>query len=182
MNVEEGLLFSRFVMLRSPLLALIPLVGAAIVYAVVDRVIGLAASAEWFTVESQASSIMTILLFAVVTDYSLLIFSRYREELKRHGSVDAAMRVTMRHVREPIFFSGSTIVLGLSTLFFTLYEPYRNFAPVFVIAAAVMLVAGLMLLTALFALVGRKAFWPVIPKYGEEVIGKKKFGVKLPMW
>lgn len=179
MNVEEGLLFSRFVMLRSPLLALIPLVGAAIVYAVVDRVIGLAASAEWFTVESQASSIMTILLFAVVTDYSLLIFSRYREELKRHGSVDAAMRVTMRHVREPIFFSGSTIVLGLSTLFFTLYEPYRNFAPVFVIAAAVMLVAGLMLLTALFALVGRKAFWPVIPKYGEEVIGKKKIWGKV---
>ena len=157
---------------RSPLLTLIPLIGAAIVYAVVDRIIGLTASAGWFTAESQALSIMTILLFAVVTDYSLLIFSRYREELKRHESVNTAMWETIRHVKEPIFFSGSTIVLGLSTLFFALYEPYRNFAPVFVIAAAVMLIAGLTLLPALFALVGRKAFWPVIPKYGDVTVEK----------
>ncbi|WOV86665.1 MMPL family transporter [Sporosarcina oncorhynchi] len=161
------------VIYRSPLLTLIPLIGAAIVYAVVDRVIGLSASAGWFTVESQALSIMTILLFAVVTDYSLLIFSRYREELKKHESVNEAMRETMRHVREPIFFSGSTIVLGMATLFFSIYEPYRNFAPVFAIAAATMLIAGLTLLPALFALVGRKAFWPIIPKYGDETVEKK---------
>ena len=93
--------------------------------------------------DSQALSIMTILLFAVVTDYSLLIFSRYREELRIYESVNEAMSETMRHVKEPIFFSGSTIVLGVATLFFTLYEPYRNFAPVFAIAAVAMLIAGL---------------------------------------
>ena len=167
------LLVLLLVIYRSPLLTLIPLVGAGITYAVVDRVIGLSASAGLFTTESQALSIMTILLFAVVTDYSLLIFSRYREELRIHESADAAMRETMRHVKEPIFFSGSTIVLGVSTLFFTLYEPYRNFAPVFAIAAGVMLIAGLTLLPALFALIGRKAFWPIIPKFGEKVIEKK---------
>ncbi|GKV56355.1 membrane protein [Sporosarcina sp. NCCP-2222] len=161
------------VIYRSPLLTLIPLVGAGIVYAVVDRIIGFATKEAWFGVDSQALSIMTILLFAVVTDYSLLIFSRYREELKRHENASAAMRETMRHVREPIFFSGSTIVLGVATLFFALYEPYRNFAPVFAIAAAAMLIAGLTLLPALFALIGRKAFWPVIPKFGEETIEKK---------
>ncbi|MBE1556327.1 MMPL family transporter [Sporosarcina limicola] len=164
---------------RSPLLTLIPLVGAAIVYAVVDRVIGLSASAGWFNAESQALSIMTILLFAVVTDYSLLIFSRYREELKTHESTDAAMRETIRHVKEPIFFSGSTIVLGVATLGFALYEPYRNFAPVFAIAAVAMLIAGLTLLPALFALIGRKAFWPIIPKYGEKSIEKKTFWGKV---
>lgn len=157
---------------RSPLLALIPLIGAAIVYSLVDRVIGLTASFGWFTMDSQALSIMTILLFAVVTDYSLLIFSRYREELKKTPSTDEAMRTALRQVREPIFFSGSTIVLGVSTLIFTLYEPYRNFAPVFIIAAAAMLIAGLTLLPALFAVVGRKAFWPVIPKVGEASVEK----------
>ncbi len=161
------------VIYRSPLLTLMPLVGAAIVYAVVDRVIGLTASAGWFTVESQALSIMSVLLFAVVTDYSLLIFSRYREELKQHESASEAMLETMKHVKEPIFFSGSTIVLGVATLFVALYEPYRNFAPAFVIAAATMLIAGLTLLPALFAVIGRKAFWPVIPKYGEETKEQK---------
>lgn len=161
------------VIYRSPLLTLMPLIGAAIVYAVVDRVIGFTASLGWFTVESQALSIMSVLLFAVVTDYSLLIFSRYREELKRHESSYKAMRETMRHVKEPIFFSGSTIVLGVATLFVSIYAPYRNFAPAFVIAAATMLVAGLTLLPALFAVIGRKAFWPVIPKYGEEIVEKQ---------
>jgi len=155
------------VIYRSPLLTLIPLAGAAIVYVVVDKIIGLATQAEWFLVDSQALSIMTILLFAVITDYSLLIFSRYREELKKYESVTEAMNETMRHVKEPIFFSGSTIILGVATLFFALYEPYRNFAPAFAIAAIAMLIAGLTLLPALFALIGRKAFWPVIPIYGE---------------
>lgn len=164
---------------RSPLLTLIPLVGAAIVYGVVDRVIGLTASAGWFTVESQALSIMSVLLFAVVTDYSLLIFSRYREELKRHESAHEAMRETMKHVKEPIFFSGSTIVLGVATLFVSLYEPYRNFAPAFVIAAATMLLAGLTLLPALFAVIGRKAFWPIIPKLGEETKEKETIWGKI---
>lgn len=161
------------VIYRSPLLTLIPLAGAGIVYAVVDRVIGFASKMDWFGVDSQALSIMTILLFAVVTDYSLLIFSRYREELKTHEDASAAMKETMRHVKEPIFFSGSTIVLGVATLFFAVYEPYRNFAPVFAIAAAAMLIAGLTLLPALFAVIGRKAFWPVIPKYGEATVEKK---------
>lgn len=173
------ILILLLVIYRSPLLALIPLVAAAIVYAFVDRLIGLLASGGLFTVESQALSIMLILLFAVVTDYSLLIFSRYREELRQHESVDDAMRVTVRHVKEPIFFSGSTIVLGVATLFFALYEPYRNFAPVFVIAAATMLIAGLTLLPALFAVIGRKAFWPVIPKYGEKTEDKKSIWGKV---
>lgn len=167
------ILILLLVIYRSPLLTLIPLLGAGIVYAVVDRVIGIATAAGWFAVDSQALSIMTILLFAVITDYSLLIFSRYREELKTHEDVSAAMRETMRHVREPIFFSGSTIILGVATLFFALYEPYRNFAPVFVIAAAAMLIAGMTLLPSLFALTGRKAFWPVIPKYGDVTAEKK---------
>ena len=167
------------VIYRSPLLTLIPLVGAGIVYAVVDRVVGFTTAQGWFGVDSQALSIMTILLFAVITDYSLLIFSRYREELKVHEDGSVAMRETMRHVKEPIFFSGSTILLGVATLFFALYEPYRNFAPVFAIAAGAMLIAGLTLLPALFAVIGRKAFWPVIPKYGDKTIEKKSIWGKV---
>ncbi|EMR06269.1 Putative membrane protein ydgH [Bhargavaea cecembensis DSE10] len=158
---------------RSPLLALIPLVGASIVYVVVDKVVGLGASAGWYVTENQSISIMLVLLFAVVTDYSLLVFSRFREELKTHEDTAGAMDAAVRGIREPIFFSGSTIFLGVLTLFFALYESYRNFAPVFAIAAAIILIAGLTLLPALFAIAGRKAFWPRIPAYGEEKSDKK---------
>lgn len=164
---------------RSPLLALIPLIGASIVYTVVDKVIGLGASAGWYVTENQSISIMLVLLFAVVTDYSLLVFSRFREELRTHEDTAEAMDAAVKGVREPIFFSGSTIFLGVLTLFVALYESYRNFAPVFAIAAAIILIAGLTLLPALFAIVGRKAFWPRIPAYGEEKATKKTIWARL---
>src|SRR5690606_15203126 len=43
----------------------------------------------------------------------------------------------------------------------------------FAIAAAAMLIAGLTLLPSLFAVVGRRAFWPVIPKVGDAAAEEK---------
>src|SRR5690625_6585231 len=64
----------------------LPLIIAAIVYGVVDRVLGLVGKYNIFAIESQAVSIMLVLMFAVLTDYSLFVFSRYREELRKNKS------------------------------------------------------------------------------------------------
>lgn len=72
------------VIYRSPLLALIPLVGAGIKRRwSSDRVIGLVGGAGIIAIDGQALSIMLILLFAVVTDYSLLIFHVSVKNLKK---------------------------------------------------------------------------------------------------
>lgn len=149
---------------RSPLLALIPLVIAGLVYQAVDRIIGLAGREDWFIIDSQALSIMLILLFAVLTDYCLFVFSRYREELKKAGNKYDAMKLAMSQVGEPILFSGSTVLLAMLTLFTAIFKPYHHFAPVFSIALIVILLGGLTLIPAVFALLGRKAFWPFTPK------------------
>lgn len=138
---------------RSFILAIIPLIGAGIVYGVVDRIIGLTGKFTSITIESQALSIMTILLFAVITDYSLLVYARYKEEQD--------MKIALTKTKETILYSGGTILAGVATLAFALYEPYRNFAPVFAIAIVIMLIAGLTLLPALFAVVKT-------PKKGEK--------------
>ncbi len=148
---------------RSPLLALTPLVIAGIVYGVVDRILGLAGKNGWFTVDSSAISIMLVLLFAVLTDYSLFVFSRYREELKRKESKYDAMGEAIYHISEPIVFSGGTVFLAMLTLFTTIFQPYNHFAPVFSVAVIVILIAGLTLIPSIFALMGRKAFWPFVP-------------------
>lgn len=141
-----GIIFIILIVIyRSLILAIIPLIGAGIVYGVVDRVIGLTGKFTSITIENQALSIMMILLFAVVTDYSLLLYARYKEEQN--------MKVALARTRETILFSGGTILAGVATLAFAVYEPYRNFAPVFVIAVVIMLIAGLTLLPALFAVV-----------------------------
>src|SRR4029453_9984829 len=103
-------------------------------------------------------------LFAVITDYCLFVFSRYREELLVTENKHAAMGAAMKHVAEPILFSGGTVLLAMLALFAAIFQPYRGFAPVFAAAVAVILLAGLTLVPAVFALLGRKAFWPFVPK------------------
>ncbi|MCU6707732.1 MMPL family transporter [Paenibacillus sp. J5C_2022] len=149
---------------RSPLLSLIPLLIAGIVYQAVDRLLGLAAQNGWITVDKQALSIMMILLFAVLTDYCLFVVSRYREELRKTASKHNAMQAAMMQVGEPILFSGGTVLLAVIVLFTAVFQPYYYFAPVFSIAMAVILLGGLTLIPAVFTLTGRAAFWPFKPK------------------
>ncbi|NEW09204.1 MMPL family transporter [Paenibacillus sp. SYP-B3998] len=152
------------VIYRSPLLALLPLVLAGLVYEVVDRLIGLAGKLGWFFVEKQSLSIMMILLFAVLTDYCLFIVARYRTELKKSVSKYDAMTAALSTVAEPILFSGGTVLIAMLTLFTAVFKPYNHFAPVFSVAMVIILLGGLTLIPAAFALVGRKAFWPLVPK------------------
>ncbi|MEO2076679.1 MAG: MMPL family transporter [Bacillus sp. (in: firmicutes)] len=177
-----GLIFLLLIVIyRSPLLAFIPLIGAGISYVVVDRLLGFMGELGWFAIDSQSLSIMTILLFAVITDYSLLLFARFREELEKDVPVNEAMKTAVHVVKEPILFSGGTIFLSMLTLFFAVYEPYRGFAPVFAVAVALMILAGLTLLPALFAIAGEKAFWPANPRAVKRA-GREGFWHKIGRW
>ncbi|WEG19177.1 MMPL family transporter (plasmid) [Alkalihalophilus pseudofirmus] len=151
------------VIYRSPVLALLPLIAAGIVYQVVDRTLGLAGQAG-MEIEAQSLSIMSILLFAAITDYALFLTSRFREELQLQENKFIAMQKTVKGVGIAIFFSGATIIGALIVLFLATFQVYRNFAPVFTIAMVIILLAGITLLPAMYLLAGRKAFWPFIPK------------------
>lgn len=166
------------VIYRSPLLAIIPLLACGIVYLVVDRALGLAGEAGLF-LDAQTLSIMAILLFAAITDYSLFVFSRFREELKLGNDKYTSMKKAMSKVAEPIFFSGATIIVAVLMLLFASDEAYSNFAPVFAIAVFIIAIGGLTLVPALFTLFGKTAFWPFIPKPGDGEKENAKFWGKL---
>jgi putative drug exporter of the RND superfamily len=167
-----GLIFILLILIyRSPLLALVPLIGAGLVYELVNKSIGIFGSAG-MEIETQATSIMSILLFAALTDYSLFIVARFKEELKKVENKFTAMKQAMEEVTEPILFSGGTVLAAMLVLFAAIYEPYRNFAPVFSIALVLILLGGLTLLPALYVLFGRKAFWPSLPKVDDQAPAK----------
>src|SRR5690625_2901409 len=154
---------------RSPLLALIPLLGAVFVYAVADRLLGILGMTG-VELASQSLSIMMILLFAVVIDYSLFIFSRFREELKKSDDKYIAMQAAMREIGIPIFYSGSTILLAMLVLFMATFGDYKNFAPTFSVAVFVVILSSVTLLPALFTAFGRRSFWPRIPRIGDNEV------------
>ena len=172
---------------RSPLLALIPLLAAGIVYQVVMQILGLFGSLG-LVISNQTVSIMSILLFAAVIDYSLFVFSRFREELKKEENKFTSMKNAINRVGSPIFFSGGTVLAAMLVLFFATFEDYRNFAPSFATTMAVIMVAAITLVPALFMLFGRKSFWPKIPRVGDETISQNsiwsrvgRFVVKKPV-
>ena len=166
------------VIYRSPLLALIPLLATAFVYEVVYQTLGLMGKAG-LVMSNQTLSIMTILLFAAVIDYSLFVFSRFREELKHYESKYDAMKMAMRETGTPVFFAGGTVLAAMLVLFFAQFGEYRNFAPTFGTTMVIIMLASITLIPALFTLFGRKSFWPKIPLVGDETVQKHSIWSKI---
>ena len=162
------------VIYRSPLLAFIPLLATIIVYQVVNQSVALMGAAG-LEINNSTTSIMSILLFAALIDYSLFVFSRYREGLLQVESKYDAMKNAMRATGEPVFFAGGTVLAAMLVLFFANFRDYQNFAPIFGLAMFFIMLASITLVPALFTLFGRKAFWPKIPKYGHEQKVKHTF-------
>ena len=152
---------------RSPVLPFVPLVAVGFGYFVAGGVLALAANALDVTLSGQATSLMVILLFGAGTDYGLLLISRYREDLRRESDARVALTTALGETWEAIAASGLTVTLAVLTLLFAQYGDYRSFAPVLGVGVFVTLIAGLTLMPALLALLGRRAFWPRVPKEGE---------------
>jgi putative drug exporter of the RND superfamily len=168
------ILILLIVIYRSPLLAFIPLLAAVFVYEVVMKLLGIWGKAG-LDLSNQTISIMSILLFAAVIDYSLFVFSRFREELKNHESKFEAMKEAMRETGMPVFFSGGTVLAAMLVLFFAGLGEYRNFAPTFATTMVVIMLASVTLVPALFTLFGRKSFWPKVPKVGSTKVKDSSF-------
>jgi RND superfamily putative drug exporter len=172
------ILILLIVIYRSPLLAFIPLIAAGFVYFVVNQILGLMGMAG-LPLGNQSLSIMSILLFAAVIDYSLFVFSRFREELKNHENKYTAMKSAMRETGIPVFYAGGTVLAAMLVLFFAEFGDYRNFAPTFGTTMFVIMIASITLVPALFTLFGRKSFWPKVPRVGDEKIAKSSFWGKV---
>ncbi len=154
------------VIYRSPLLAIIPLFATVVVYQVVNQTVALL-GAGGLEINNSTTSIMSILLFAAVIDYSLFVFSRYREELNHYEDKYEAMKVAMRATAKPVLFAGGSVFAAMIILYFADFRDYQNFAPIFGTALAIIMIASVTLIPALFALFGRKAFWPRVPEFGK---------------
>jgi putative drug exporter of the RND superfamily len=94
--------------------ALVPLVfAAATVFATLAVVYGLA---HEMLMVSYVTNLVALIGVGLAVDYSLLVVSRFREELERPGSVDDAVVRTMSTAGRAALFSGASVAIGLSLL------------------------------------------------------------------
>lgn len=149
---------------RSPLLAVIPLIVVGLAYGVISPTLGFFADQGWIAKDSQAVSIMTVLLFGAGTDYCLFLISKYREILFEVEDKSTAMKLAVRESGGAILMSALTVVIGLATLSLAHYGAFQRFAVPFSFGILVMGIAALVVLPAILVLIGRVAFFPFVPR------------------
>ena len=149
---------------RSPILPFAVLMTALLALSAASMVIYLLADSGSITLNGQAQGILFILVIGAATDYSLLIVSRFREELRRTEYPVDAMGRTLRGTWEAVAASAGTVILGVLTLLLSELNANRSLGPVAAIGVTFAMIASLTFLPAVLVLLGRQAFWPARPK------------------
>jgi RND superfamily putative drug exporter len=126
------------------------LVGALAIFGSVAAVLLLANFGQQSVV---AINVVTGLGLALGVDYSLFMVARFREELRRRP-VHEALSVTMATVGKSIFFSGITVIFGLSATHFFPLPALHSMGDAGMIVVALALVYGLTFLPAMLAVLG----------------------------
>jgi RND superfamily putative drug exporter len=155
---------------RSPLLALIPLIGVGVAMQLTNATGAALADAGIIRIDSSAASIMTVLLFGAGTDYALFVLMRFREELADTPDRFAAMRAALRKVGEAVITSAFTVILALLTLMLAVVPSTREFGSFLALGVFFVLLTSLTFVPACVLLLGRAAFWPM--KHAERLPGE----------
>jgi RND superfamily putative drug exporter len=153
---------------RSPVLWLLPIISVGAALTVAQAVIYLLARHAGLTVNSQSTSILTVLIFGAGTDYALLLIARYREELRRHSHPRDAMAAALRRASPAIIASAATVTAAMICLTVATTASTKGMGPVAAIGILSSLLAVMTLLPALLVSLDRWVFWPRVPAFGSE--------------
>ena len=111
--------------------------------------------ANFMELTTYLTNLVTLIGLGIAIDYSLLVVSRYREELRRGSSRDEAIVTTMATAGRAVVFSGTAVAIGLSLLLFMPLPFIRGFGIGGLIIPAVSVAAAVTFLPVLLSLVGR---------------------------
>ena len=151
---------------RSPVLWLVPLAVIGLADGLSTSVGTVVSRMTDLPFDGATSGITSVLVFGAGTNYALLLISRYREELTRTDDHGVALRAAVARAGPAIVASNATVVLALVILVFAVAPATRSLG---VHAACGLLVAVLFVLFVLpplLRLLGRRLFWPFIPRRG----------------
>ncbi|MEU7890609.1 MMPL family transporter [Microbispora bryophytorum] len=162
------LLLLLLVTYRSPLVALVPLAVVALAYLVTSGLAYGLVAAGLTDISGQTTSILVVLMFGAGTDYCLLIVARFRDELRRTRDVEEAMVAAAQRTAPAILSAGAIVVGTTMVLALADFNATREMGPILALGVAIMVCAGLTLLPAVLTALGRRAFWPAVPRLEPE--------------
>jgi RND superfamily putative drug exporter len=117
---------------------------------------GLRIVAHFLAVSAPVLSEIMAIGLGLAIDYSLLIVSRFREELALNDSVPEAVRTTMATAGRTVLFSASTVIAALGSLMVLPQEYFRSMGLAGAMVTLFVCLAALTILPALLILIGKR--------------------------
>ena len=155
-----------FVIFRSVLAPFVTLLPAVVVLQLAGAFIGELGS-HGLKISQVAQLLLIVLVLGAGTDYGLFLVYRVREGIRSGLEPKESVALAVSRVGESISASAGTVILALLSLVFATFGIYHDLGIPLAVGIATMLVAGLTLLPALLAILGRAVFWPSRPRAGQ---------------
>ena len=144
---------------RSVVTPFISLVAVAFSYLVSMGIAAQLIDKAGFPITSLTQMLLVLILFGIGTDYNILLFNRFKEELAHGHSVDDSIVNTYKTAGKTIAYSILTVFIAFLALVFSESPIYQS-GVVVVIGVTILLVEILTLTPFIMKVLGKKIFWP----------------------
>ncbi len=139
------------------------LLAVGIAYLVSIRLIASIGQQVGISVPSEVQPVIVVLLFGVVTDYSVFFLSRIRSRLAAGEDSRTATIEGTAELLPIIITAGITVVAASAALVVAKLGFYQAFGPGTAMSVLIGLLVSVTLIPALLAIGGRALFWPRRP-------------------
>jgi RND superfamily putative drug exporter len=145
---------------RSPVTPVISLLIVAVAYLIAQGTVGLLVEYFDFPFANTTQIFLILVLFGVGTDYNILLFMRFKEELGLGKPLLTSIVETYRTAGKTVFYSGLAVLIGFSMIGFSNFSIYQS--AVAVAIGIVFLLGALFTLNPIImALMAQRLFWPL---------------------
>ncbi|VDG22958.1 transport protein, MMPL family [Lactobacillus plantarum WCFS1] [Lactiplantibacillus mudanjiangensis] len=144
---------------RSPITPLVSLLSVGVSFIISLSIVMNLVDKFNFPLSNFTQVFMVVVLFGIGTDYNILLFDQFKEELSHGDSPVAATGRALKIAGRTILYSGSSLLIGFSALGLANFSIYRSAVGV-AVAVAILLLVLLTLNPFFMALLGPRLFWP----------------------
>lgn len=152
---------------RSPVVPIVSLLTVGVSYLVSMGIIAQLVDQFNFPFSNFTQVFVVVVLFGVGTDYNILLYTRFKEELSKQENAFLATKETFKSAGKTVLYSGIAVLIGFASLALASFKLYQSTS-----AVAIGVLVLLLVLTTLnpffMVLLGKRMFYPVKTFKGHE--------------
>ncbi|MDA1677801.1 MULTISPECIES: MMPL family transporter [unclassified Bacillus cereus group] len=155
------------IVFRSPIVPIVSLLTVGVSYLVSMGIIAHLVDQFNFPFSNFTQVFVVVVLFGVGTDYNILLYTRFKEELSKQENAFLATKETFKLAGKTVLYSGIAVLIGFASLALASFKLYQSTSAV-AIGVAVLLLVLTTLNPFFMVLLGKGMFYPVKTFKGHE--------------